>query len=65
MIRFASPEALKAAAEKQAAAAAKVQADKAAALTVGEVWPLYLAISCPTLAIRGAESDLLTAATIW
>lgn len=29
-------------AEKQAAAAAKVQADKAAALTVGEVWPLYL-----------------------
>mgnify|MGYP000367249062 CR=1 FL=1 len=28
-----------------------------------DLWPLYLAISCPTLAIRGAESDLLTAAT--
>jgi len=35
-------DALAAQAEKQAAAAAKVEADKAAALTVGEVWPLYL-----------------------
>lgn len=25
-----------------------------------ELWPLYQAISCPTLAIRGGESDLLT-----
>lgn len=40
-------EALAAHAEKQAAAAAKVQADKAAALTVGEVWPLYLANGRP------------------
>ncbi len=28
-----------------------------------ELWPLWDAIACPTLAIRGAESDLLTAAT--
>lgn len=35
-------DALAAQAEKLAAAAAKVQADKAKALTVGEVWPLYL-----------------------
>jgi pimeloyl-ACP methyl ester carboxylesterase len=28
-----------------------------------ELWPLYDAIRCPTLAIRGAQSDLLTAAT--
>lgn len=28
-----------------------------------ELWPLWDAITCPTLAIRGAESDLLTAAT--
>jgi integrase len=34
--------ALAAQAEKLAAAEAKVQADKAKALTVGEVWPLYL-----------------------
>lgn len=34
--------ALAAQAEKLAAADAKVQADKAKALTVGEVWPLYL-----------------------
>lgn len=28
-----------------------------------ELWPLYDAISCPTLLIRGADSDLLTRAT--
>jgi len=28
-----------------------------------ELWPLWDAITCPALAIRGAESDLLTAAT--
>jgi len=28
-----------------------------------ELWPLYDAIRCPILAIRGAQSDLLTAAT--
>lgn len=28
-----------------------------------ELWPLYDAIRCPTLAIRGAQSDLLTAET--
>lgn len=28
-----------------------------------ELWPLYDAVRCPTLAIRGAQSDLLTAAT--
>lgn len=28
-----------------------------------EIWPLYDAIACPTLVIRGAESTLLTAAT--
>lgn len=28
-----------------------------------ELWPLYDAIRCPTLAIRGAQSDLLTPAT--
>ena len=36
-------DALAAQAEKQAAAAAKVEADKAAALTVGEVWGDYIA----------------------
>jgi len=35
-------EAIAAVAEKQAAAAAKVEADKAAALTVGEVWGDYI-----------------------
>ena len=35
-------EAIAAQVKKQAAAAAKVEADKAAAMTVGEVWPLYL-----------------------
>ena len=35
-------DALAAQAEKQAAAAAKAEADKAAALTVGDLWPLYL-----------------------
>ncbi len=35
-------EAIAAQVKKQAAAAAKVEADKAAALTAGEVWPLYL-----------------------
>lgn len=28
-----------------------------------DLWPVYQAIACPTLAIRGAESDLLTRAT--
>lgn len=28
-----------------------------------ELWPIYDAVSCPTLLIRGARSDLLTAAT--
>lgn len=40
-------DALAAQAEKQAAAAAKVEADKAAALTVGDLWPLYLATGKP------------------
>ena len=35
-------DALAAQVEKQAAAAAKTEADKAAALTVGDLWPLYL-----------------------
>jgi hypothetical protein len=26
-----------------------------------ELWPLYDAITCPTLLLRGANSDLLTA----
>jgi pimeloyl-ACP methyl ester carboxylesterase len=29
----------------------------------GDLWPLWDAISCPTLVLRGAESDLLAAAT--
>ena len=29
----------------------------------GDVWPLWDAISCPTLLLRGAESDLLAPAT--
>lgn len=40
-------EALAAHAEKLAAAVAKLRADKAAALTVGEVWPLYMANGRP------------------
>ncbi len=28
-----------------------------------DLWPIYQAISCPTLAIRGADSDLLTRET--
>jgi pimeloyl-ACP methyl ester carboxylesterase len=28
-----------------------------------ELWPLYDAVTCPTLLVRGAQSDLLTAAT--
>jgi integrase len=40
-------DALAAQAEKQAAAAAKVQADKAAALTVGEAWAAYVAERTP------------------
>jgi pimeloyl-ACP methyl ester carboxylesterase len=28
-----------------------------------DLWPIYDAIRCPTLALRGADSDLLTAAT--
>lgn len=40
-------DALAAQAEKQAAAAAKVQADKAAALTVGEAWTAYVAERTP------------------
>ena len=40
-------DALAAQAEKQAAAAAKVEADKAAALTVGEVWAAYIELRRP------------------
>ena len=40
-------DALAAHAEKQAAAAAKVEADKAAALTVGEVWAAYIELRRP------------------
>jgi len=29
-----------------------------------ELWPLYEAIRCPTLAVRGVHSDLLSAATL-
>ncbi len=29
----------------------------------GDLWPLWDAISCPTLVLRGAESDLLAPAT--
>jgi pimeloyl-ACP methyl ester carboxylesterase len=29
----------------------------------GDLWPIWDAISCPTLVLRGAESDLLAAAT--
>jgi pimeloyl-ACP methyl ester carboxylesterase len=29
----------------------------------GDIWPLWDAISCPTLVLRGAESDLLAPAT--
>jgi pimeloyl-ACP methyl ester carboxylesterase len=28
-----------------------------------ELWPLYDAVNCPTLLLRGAQSDLLTTAT--
>jgi pimeloyl-ACP methyl ester carboxylesterase len=28
-----------------------------------DIWPLYEAVKCPTLVLRGAESDLLTAQT--
>jgi pimeloyl-ACP methyl ester carboxylesterase len=28
-----------------------------------ELWPLYDAIACPTLLVRGEQSDLLTTAT--
>ena len=40
-------DALAAQAEKQAAAVAKVEADKAAALTVGEVWAAYIELRRP------------------
>jgi pimeloyl-ACP methyl ester carboxylesterase len=33
------------------------------AAQAGDVWPLWDAISCPTLVLRGAESDLLAPAT--
>ena len=29
-----------------------------------DLWPVYEAIRCPTLALRGAESDLLEASTL-
>ena len=29
----------------------------------GNLWPLWDAIRCPTLVLRGAESDLLSSAT--
>ena len=29
----------------------------------GDLWPIWDAISCPTLVLRGAESDLLAATT--
>jgi pimeloyl-ACP methyl ester carboxylesterase len=36
------------------------------ALSVGDIdlWPIYDRIRCPTLVVRGAESDLLTRATL-
>jgi pimeloyl-ACP methyl ester carboxylesterase len=36
---------------------------RAAAAQGGDLWPLWDAISCPTLVLRGAQSDLLSAAT--
>jgi len=36
---------------------------RAAAPQGSDVWPLWDAISCPTLLLRGAKSDLLSAAT--
>jgi pimeloyl-ACP methyl ester carboxylesterase len=36
---------------------------RTAATQGGDVWPLWDAISCPTLLLRGAKSDLLSAAT--
>jgi pimeloyl-ACP methyl ester carboxylesterase len=29
-----------------------------------DLWPVYEAVRCPTLALRGADSDLLEAATL-
>ena len=37
---------------------------RAAAGQGGDLWPLWDAISCPTLVLRGAMSDLLSAATV-
>jgi len=37
---------------------------RAAAGQGGDLWPLWDAICCPTLVLRGAESDLLAAATV-
>jgi pimeloyl-ACP methyl ester carboxylesterase len=36
---------------------------RAAAGQGGDLWPVWDAISCPTLLLRGAKSDLLSAAT--
>jgi pimeloyl-ACP methyl ester carboxylesterase len=36
---------------------------RATASQSSDLWPLWDAISCPTLVLRGAESDLLSAAT--
>jgi pimeloyl-ACP methyl ester carboxylesterase len=36
---------------------------RASAGQSGDLWPLWDAISCPTLVLRGVESDLLSAAT--
>ncbi len=47
-------DALAAQAEKQAAAAAKAEADKAAALTVGDLWPLYLEMASPSARMPGS-----------
>jgi pimeloyl-ACP methyl ester carboxylesterase len=40
-----------------------ISAFRAAAGQGGDLWPIWDAISCPTLVLRGAESDLLAAAT--
>jgi pimeloyl-ACP methyl ester carboxylesterase len=36
---------------------------RAQAAQTGDLWPLWDAITCPTLVVRGAESDLLAPAT--
>jgi len=35
-----------------------------AAATPPDLWPVWDAIRCPTLVLRGRESDLLSAATV-